>query len=189
MGPGSRSLLDGAARRKELACPGRQRVDVKQPSRGTKSPSPASVLLPPQSRGRRECRALIATSKAWCCDDRLNPPPAFPAQWFYDLWRALPGVPGLIAPVVLRNVFAKLDLSVGRPGPRAFAVRVGSPSSHASRRVHRIPASRFVTIGRNVPLDEAGWERRKSLFLIFRNMIILRPGLERLKHTGVTREL
>ena len=28
--------------------------------------------------------------------------PAFPARVVYGLWRALPGVPGLIAPVTLR---------------------------------------------------------------------------------------
>jgi hypothetical protein len=47
-----------------------------------------------------------------------------PCTTVYGLWRALPGVPGLIAPVTLRNVLAKLDLSVGRPGPHAFAVRL-----------------------------------------------------------------
>src|SRR6185312_10254980 len=31
---------------------------------------------------------------------------------------------GLEAPVALPNVLARLDLSVGRPGPHAFAVRI-----------------------------------------------------------------
>ncbi len=29
---------------------------------------------------------LLARVKAWCCDDRLNPPPALPAQWCYGLY-------------------------------------------------------------------------------------------------------
>jgi hypothetical protein len=33
--------------------------------------------------------------------------PAFPARVVYGLWRALPGVPGLIAPVALRGVSAR----------------------------------------------------------------------------------
>jgi hypothetical protein len=44
-----------------------------------------------------------------------------PRAMVFGLWRALLGVPGLIAPVTLPNVLAKLDLSVGRPGPHAFA--------------------------------------------------------------------
>ena len=62
----------------------------------------------------------------------------------------------MIAPVTSRNVFAKLDLSVGRPGPHAFAVRF--KLTFVSRKPKRPshPASRFVTIGRNVPRVEAG---------------------------------
>jgi hypothetical protein len=48
------------------------------------------------------------SEKTQCCDDRLSPPPALPAQWCYGLLRALPGVPGLIAPVALRHVLQDL---------------------------------------------------------------------------------
>jgi hypothetical protein len=53
--------------------------------------------------------------------------------------RALPGVPGLIASVAPRIITARLDASVGAPGPHAFAVRDGHarlaqpPASIASR--------------------------------------------------------
>ena len=33
--------------------------------------------------------------------------PALPAQWLYGLLRALPGVPGLLAPVVLSIIIDK----------------------------------------------------------------------------------
>ncbi len=54
------------------------------------------------------------------------------------LIRDLPGVPGLLATVALRLVTAKLDTSVGVPGPHDFAVRFASlvgeaPASIAPR--------------------------------------------------------
>src|SRR5450759_4548499 len=56
--------------------------------------------------------------------------PAFPAQWFYGLYRALLGVPGLIA-TVARAPWRELDASVGASGPHDFAVRKKAPSSMA----------------------------------------------------------
>src|SRR6202011_4666995 len=56
--------------------------------------------------------------------------------------------PGLLDPGV--------DPSVGGTGPHAFAVRVCLRSSRRPTRPSH-PASRFVTIARNVPLHEAGW--------------------------------
>jgi len=48
--------------------------------------------------------------------------PALPAQWLYGLLRALPGVPGLLAPVA-REIDHGLDSSVGESGPHDLAVR------------------------------------------------------------------
>ncbi len=95
--------------------------------------------------------------------------PAFPARVVYGLWRALPGVPGFLVPVILRKVLARLDLGIGRPGPHAFAVRVRSHSSHASSTRPSQPASRFVTIGRNVLWMRrdggmAGWREGNMYF-------------------------
>jgi len=42
----------------------------------------------------------------------------------YGLY-ALPGVPGLLAPVVRKIITCELDASVGASGPRDFAVRLG----------------------------------------------------------------
>jgi hypothetical protein len=67
-----------------------------------------------------------------------------------------PREPGLIAPVIARLVTARLDLSVGRPGPRAFAsasapfVRTKTSRASPTRPSH--PASRFVTIA-HTPLS------------------------------------
>ena len=89
-----------------------------------------------------------------------------------------PREPGLIAPVVRKTSSDReLDLSVGRPGPHAFAVRSGAVRPH--EQVARValrpsqPASRPVTIGQNVPLAsrrDAGIEthfsekRNKNIF-------------------------
>ena len=49
----------------------------------------------------------------------------------------------------------KLSAGLGAPGPHDFAVRLGHVRL-TRRRVHRIPAPRVVTIGRNVPLHRGG---------------------------------
>ena len=68
--------------------------------------------------------------------------PAFPAQWLYGLYRALLGDRAFLPPSPARSSFRKLSLSVGRPGPRDFAVRFGAVRPHDNRarrqRVHRI---------------------------------------------------
>ena len=99
-----------------------------------------------KERGRRECRmpnapaALRAMKESTqASHHRYAEQSGIPCAMVFGLWRALPGVPGLIAPVTLPNVLAKLDLSVGRPGPHAFAVRTRHRSSCAVARVHRNP--------------------------------------------------
>src|SRR5690348_12144356 len=44
-----------------------------------------------------------------------------PCAMVLTLMACSPREPGLIAPVITRLVTARLDLSVGRPGPHAFA--------------------------------------------------------------------
>jgi hypothetical protein len=56
--------------------------------------------------------------------------------------RRLPGVSGPVGPT---SPSGKLDTSVGVPGPRVFAVRLGQRSSRAAG-VHRIPHPTSVTI-------------------------------------------
>src|SRR4051812_25742011 len=71
--------------------------------------------------------------------------PAFPAQWLYGLWRALPGEANSFATVTSRDDPAKLDASIGASGPHDFAVRIkprSSVAALASTASHRT----FVTI-------------------------------------------
>jgi hypothetical protein len=88
-----------------------------------------------------------ATKNAGGSDHRLSRiDPAFPAQWCYGLYAPSPvsdRCPGLIATVVERNTcFAQLDPSVGRSGPRDFAVRV----SHARPACHPRPSHPRPTV-------------------------------------------
>jgi hypothetical protein len=56
--------------------------------------------------------------------------PAFPAQWFYGLLRALPGERRLLSPLPHQHRPARIDATVAAPGPHDFAVR-GALSSGA----------------------------------------------------------
>jgi hypothetical protein len=72
---------------------------------------------------------------------------------------------GALLPPSLADRDRKLSLSVGRPGPHAFAVRTSAVRPHESaRRCLRPshPASRFVTIGRNAPLHRGGMAKEKA---------------------------
>ena len=65
------------------------------------------------------------------------------------------GVPGFVATVASWDSPAKLDTSIGVPGPHGFVERLARFVVSAHPRPS-LPASRFVTIGRNVPRVEAG---------------------------------
>src|SRR6266480_855093 len=79
--------------------------------------------------------------------------PAFPAQWFYGLLRALPGDRALLPPSPADIATRQLDASVGASGPHGFAVRnkrfrpacicapdaVASTASHPNVRDDREP--------------------------------------------------
>jgi hypothetical protein len=76
----------------------------------------------------------------------------FPCAVVYGLLRALPGVPGLLAPVIgaMREHRRQLDASIGAPGPHDFAVRAPRRSSSPE---HASTASRRnVRDVRNAPL-------------------------------------
>src|SRR6185437_10174392 len=85
---------------------------------------------PPEMRGRRECRVLNRTRGLVCSEEstrvrnhRYAEHSGIPCAMVYGLLRDLPGVPGFVA-TVAREGFHELDLSVGRPGPHGFAVRI-----------------------------------------------------------------
>jgi hypothetical protein len=99
----------------------------------------------------------------------------------YDLLRALPGVPGFVATVALRNVFARLDPSVGESGPHAFAVRddvfVRAHARAAHHHVHRIPFPTSVTIASR-PSRGIRMRGVKHIFLKNGRRIFLSAGLD-----------
>ena len=92
-----------------------------------------------QNRGRRESRMPIAPAvvrtKNARVDHRFNRiTPAFPARMVYGLLRALPGDRAFLPPspcglmIHLKPgwagcISARLDASIGAPGPHDFAVR------------------------------------------------------------------
>jgi hypothetical protein len=87
---------------------------------------------PSGNRGRREGRVPAAPAapvhqKARGRNHRWRRShPAFPAQWCYGLYALSPGT-GLSCPrcpQAAHRAYRKLSLSVGRPGPHDFAVRV-----------------------------------------------------------------
>ena len=76
-------------------------------SRGATRPSCTWSLAPSEMRGRREDRVRAAPAVS-CCNVHKEvrtrayrssgEHPAFPAQWFDGLWRALPGDEFLLPP-------------------------------------------------------------------------------------------
>src|SRR5882757_9850203 len=88
--------------------------------------------LPSEIRGRREdrMRAAPAVSRAMCikeCCTRAyrfsGEPPAFPAQWLYDLYDFVL-VTGFLATIIGFSFrFRRLDASTGASDPNDFAVR------------------------------------------------------------------
>ena len=68
------------------------------PSSRSKGAGKAGRRLAPKVRTRRDARGVTTGDAGH---------PAFPAQWFYGLWRALPGERCTIAPVALRITDAR----------------------------------------------------------------------------------
>ena len=104
------------------------------------------VLAPFENRGRRECRmrAAPAVSCASLCIKMRTrvyrfsgEHPAFPAQWLYGLYRALPGEPRLCCHRRLADTSATLDASIRASGPHDFTVRI-SAVRYRHCHVHRI---------------------------------------------------
>src|SRR5262249_50283917 len=97
-------------------------------------------------RGRRECRVLAAPAASFAKTKQANEHSHYrsaeysgtPCAMVERLLRALPGVPGLLAPVALPIIPARLGTSVGVPGPHGLTVRLGAHRPRTES-VHRIP--------------------------------------------------
>jgi hypothetical protein len=105
--------LTGSTRLAKSNAVARVRTDHRIPAARTR-PSDASTLSL-EKGGRRECRVFVAPAasrakvKKHTSIVTTGTPnlPALPAQRFYGLFRALPGVPGLIASIPSRLVSPK----------------------------------------------------------------------------------
>ena len=120
---------------------------------------------PQKNRGRRECRMQAAPmarlqqkTQAVVTTGQPNSP-AFPARWF-TAYTCSPRCAGLFSHRRARKSSRKrLTSASGGRDPHDFArpCRPAFVSRGPTRPSH--PAPRFVTIGRNAPLDESGWAR------------------------------
>jgi hypothetical protein len=139
--------------------------DERRHSRDIMRPSFANSFAP-KGRGRREdrVRAAPAVSRARVDKKRTRAyrfsgsSPAFPAQWFYGLYRALPGETWLVCHRRPRDAkhHTNLTPAIGASGPHDFAVRVTRCSSKAHPRPP-LPAPTSVTMA-NAPSLGTGWQ-------------------------------
>ena len=108
-------------------------IDKTPRSRGVDSPEVCLNFPLSDIRGRRECRALDAPA-ASRANERAHEHshhghtgnhPAFPAQWFYGLLRALPGDHACLTPSPALLI-ADLTPGIGASGPHDLAVRTSA---------------------------------------------------------------
>src|SRR6266849_2187730 len=98
--------------------------------------------------------------------------PAFPAQWFYGLFRALPGEIGLVCHRHLAPFGRRLDTGVEASGPHDFSVRVSTIRPSRAARAHRIPLPAWVTCAtplswdRTVRISELIWVRGERKYFL-----------------------
>jgi hypothetical protein len=126
------------------------------------------IAAPQIRRGRRECRVMaspmarLQTKKAGGSDHRLSRINRHSLRWCYGLYAPSP-VSGLDSHRRLSRSWQGL---IPASGDQHHATSPSASATIVSRslRVHRIPAPRFVTIGRNVPLHRGGM--RETLLVI-----------------------
>jgi hypothetical protein len=134
-------------------------------------------------RGRRECRVKASpaapvhnkkhgegtTGSAGSSD--------FPCAMGLRLIARSPWEPGFLAPIISEIISRRLGLSVGRPGPHAFAVRVDDARRASSSRPS-LPASRSVTIGQNALYHRGGMAGQNHNFPKNGRQILFARGLD-----------
>ena len=138
-------------------------VAAKRVPRRGRRPDVASNSALGKRRGRRECRVMaspmarLQQKKQAAVTTGSARSTGIPCAMVYGLYRALPGAPGFLATItsVMQSIIANLASASGCQD------HTTSPSVPAAvvccrLHVHRIPAPRVVTIGRNVPLHRGG---------------------------------
>jgi len=124
-------------------------LQVTWPSKNRRGRRECRVMASPMARLQQIKQAAVTTGSAGST--------GIPCAMVYGLYRALPGAPGFLATItsVMQNIIANLASASGcqdhTTSPSALATFVSR-----AIRVHRIPAPRIVTIGRNVPLHRGG---------------------------------
>jgi hypothetical protein len=83
--------------------------------------------------------------------------PAFPAQWFYGLSRALPGVPGFVATVARQSSSANLIPAAGNQDHTVLPSASGAPVQRANASITSLPT---FPDDREAPLMRAGRAKR-----------------------------
>jgi hypothetical protein len=138
-------------------------------------------VLPSAIRGRRECRAHDAPAASRAERKKAHERshhghtgnrPAFPAQWFYGLLRALPGDQACLTPSPALLI-ADLTPASGRQNDTTWPYVAGRVRL-ARCRVHRIPprvddVAQRPSGGRDAQDLEVIWVRWQAKFLNFRN--------------------
>jgi len=152
-----------------------------------------SLNSSPPCRGRRECRALDAPTASRTIKNKVHEHihhrshrnhPAFPTQWFTD-YGALSPVRRAFWPPSSREVaLAKLDTSVGVPGPHVFSVRIRAVRPTALPRPPH-PAPRFVTL-RNAPLSGRDEEAYRVIWLFWKTEYFCAKGLTPVSQNSLT---
>ena len=143
------------------------RRDVSPHSRDTHCPRFSKSFALSSNRGRREDRVRAAPAVSCALMHKemrtrayrfSGNTPAFPAQWLYGLYRALPGESEPLATIAPERRWPLKDLTpaIRASGPHDLAVRIGAARPHASsarRRlcVHHVP-SRAKRRSRYAPL-------------------------------------
>ena len=127
------------------------------------SPGVCQEFPPSPNRGRRECRApgapaaaraMVASKEAHALVRSHRKHPAFPAQWFYDLFRALPGDRAFLPPSPLRSLLLKNLTPASRRQDHTTSPSASRALVRSALRVHRIPSR--VRDDRDTPLEWDG---------------------------------
>ena len=126
------------------------------------------------------CKKLKKTHTSW---SQVQPNTSgIPRAMFDDLFRALLGVPGVLVTVARSR---RLDTSIGVSGPHGFVGRILTRFVFARQRIHRIPASRFVTIAIR-PSSGGGMCGDNHVFLKNGRQIFLYERLTRIRKISPT---
>jgi hypothetical protein len=143
-------------------------------------PSVANNLALGKQRGRRECRVMTSPMARLQQKSRRQSgrpdQPAFPARWFTPYIALSPVSFAWLPPSSLRSLLLKNLAPASERQDHTTSPSASATFVSRAIRVHRIPAPRIVTIGRNVPLHRGGM--RESIVVICPTEQALTPATD-----------